>query len=148
MTQVTGFFHKRVWYDVSNEDQARAIILFENGTVADITQSSIAYVGKPLWRILGTKGAIEDTGTDAIKGYLQSLIGPPGGHFKMVTAAGTAAIKYKESDWVTYYVDMANHLLKSAPVPVSGEDGRRVITVLETAEKSAQSGRSEEVPYP
>jgi predicted dehydrogenase len=33
------------------------------------------------------------------------------------------------------------------PVPVSAEDGRRVITVLRTAEKSSKSGHSENVPY-
>jgi len=147
MVQVTGFFHNLVWHDVSNEDQTQAIILFENGAVADIMQSNTAYVGKPLWYILGTKGGIVDTGKDAIKGYVKDLIGPPGGSFKVVTSEGEIQVKYKESDWITYYVDMANHLLRSAPVPVSGEDGRRVITVLETAEKSAKSGRSEDVPY-
>lgn len=147
MKQVTGFFHKLVWHDVSNEDQARAIILFENGAVADVTQSSIAYAGKPLWRILGTKGAIVDTGRDAIKGYTSDLVGPPGGSFKMTRSEGETEVRYKESDWLTYYVNMANHLLRGAPVPVSGEDGRRVITVLETAEKSAKSGRSEDVPF-
>jgi predicted dehydrogenase len=65
----------------------------------------------------------------------------------MVTSEGEMEVNYKESDWITYYVDMANHLLRGAPVPVSGEDGRRVITVLETAEKSAKSGHSEDVPY-
>lgn len=147
MIQVTGFFHKLVWHNVSAEDQEQAIILFENGTVASIMQSSIAYAGKPLWYILGTKGAIVDTGRDAIKGYTNDLIGPPGGSFKVITAEGEQKIKYKESDWVTYYLDMANHLLRGAPVPVSGEDGRRVISVLETAERSTRSGRSQDVPY-
>ncbi|MFC1712060.1 Gfo/Idh/MocA family protein [Candidatus Poribacteria bacterium] len=147
MAQVTGFFHKLVWHGASNEDQTRAIILFENGAVADIMQSSIAYVGKPLWRILGTKGAILDSGKGAIEGYTQDLIGPSGGSFELVNADGEKEVEYKESDWITYYVDMANHLLRGAPVPVSGEDGRRVITVLETAEKSSRSGHSEDVPY-
>ena len=147
MVQVTGFFHKLVWHSVSTEDQERAIILFENGAVADITRSSISYAGKPLWYILGTKGAIVDTGVGAIKGYINDLIGPSGGSFKLITAEGEKEISYKESDWVTYYVDMADHLLRGAPVPVSGENGRRVITVLETAEKSSKTGRSEDVPY-
>jgi len=146
--QVVGFFHKLVWYDVSNEDQTRAIILFENGTVADITQSSIAYAGRPLWRILGTKGAIVDTGEDAIKGYCQELIGPPGGSFKLVTSSGERDVPYMESDWITYYADMASHLLRGTPIPVSGEEGRRVIGVLETAERSAKNGRSERPVYP
>ena len=148
MTQVTGFFHKLVWPDVSNEEQTRAIIRFANGAVADIAQSSLAYIGKPLWRILGTRGAIEDTGAGAIEGYCREPVGPSGGSFRMVTEEGERQVAYKESDWVTYYADMAEHLLRGGEVPVSGEDGRRVIAVLETAEKSARSGRSEDVPYP
>jgi predicted dehydrogenase len=147
MVQVSGFFHKRVWHDISNEDQTKAIILFDDGTVAEIMQSSIAYAGKPLWYVLGTKGAIVDSGRDAIKGYTKELVGPPGGSLQLITADGAKEVSYKESDWITHYVDIANHILRGAPNPVSGEDGRRVITVLETAEKSAKSGHSEDVPY-
>jgi len=147
MAQVTGFFHKLVWHESSNEDQTRAIILFENGTVAEIMQSNVAYAGRPLWRILGTKGAILDSGRGAIDGYTEELIGPSGGSFRLYTAKGEEEVRYKESDWVTYYADMADHLLRGAPVPVSGEDGRRVITVLQTAEKSSRGGHSEDVPY-
>jgi len=148
MTQVTGFYHKLLWPEVSNEEQTRAIIRFEDGTVADIAQSHLAFIGKPLWRILGTEGAIEDSGAGAIDGYCREVIGPSGGSFRLVTAAGEEQVPYLESDWVTYYADFANHLLHGTPVPVSGEDGRRVITVLETAERSARSGRSEPVPFP
>jgi predicted dehydrogenase len=63
------------------------------------------------------------------------------------TAAGQQLVPYQESDWNTWYRELAAHLLGGAPVPVSGHDGRRVIAVLETAEKSARSGHSEAVPY-
>jgi len=147
MVQVSGFFHKRVWQDISNEDQTKAIILFDDGVVAEIMQSSIAYAGKPLWYILGTKGAIVDSGRDAIKGYTKELVGPPGGSLQLITSDGVKEVSYKESDWITQYMDIANHLLKDTLNPETGEDGRRVITVLETAEKSAKSGHSEDVPY-
>jgi predicted dehydrogenase len=149
MTQVIGFFHKRIWHDLSNEDQTQALIRFDNGCVAEVLQSHIAFINKPyLWYILGTKGAIIDTGRDAIKGYCQELNGPPGGSLRLRTAAGEREVKYKESDWATYYADLAEHLLRGAPVPVSGKDGRRVIAVLEAAEKSARSGSPEPVAYP
>jgi len=149
MAQVTGFFHKLVWHESSNEDQTRAIIRFENGCVAEIMHSTISYLGKGyLWYILGTKGAIRDTGRDAIQGYCKELNGPPGGSFKLRTAEGEREVPYKDSDWLTHYVDLANHFLRGAPLPVSGEDGRRVIAVLETAEKSSKSGHSEPVPFP
>ena len=147
VVQVTGFAHKLVWRNVSNEDQVQAIIRFENGTIADITRSNIAYAPKPLWRILGTAGAITDTGADAIKGYIHELNGPPGGSFKMVTSAGEVAVKYMESDWAAYYVELADHLNGRGPVPVSAHDGRRVIAIIEAAQRSASTGRSESVAY-
>ena len=147
VVQVSGFFHKLVWHEASIEDQAQAIILFENGVVADVMHSNIAFAGKPLWRILGTQGAITDTGKDPIKGYTEELEGPSGGSFIIVTGKGREKVKYRKSDWIAYYADMANHLKRDAPVPVSAEQGRRVIAVLEAAEKSAHSGRSEGIQY-
>lgn len=147
MTQVTGFF-QRFGPEQANEDQTRAIIRFANGCVAEIMQSRVAYFGRPyLWLILGTKGAIMDSGRDAIKGYCHELNGPPGGSFRVCTAAGEREQPYLESDWATYYAELADHLLRGAPVPVSGTDGRRVITVLQTAEASSRSGHSEPVPF-
>ena len=54
-------------------------------------------------------------------------------------------VPYKESDWLTYYIEIAEHLLQGGPVPVTGEDGRRTIAVFEAAERSAKSGRTEMV---
>jgi predicted dehydrogenase len=162
--QVTGFFHKLVWHEVSVEDQARAIILFENEAVADILWSNIAAIRKPLWRILGTSGAIEDSGRQALAGYspapgspdalagrVPELVGHSPGSLTLVTRKGetmlSQEIQYEASDWVQYYRDIAGHLLHGEPVPVSGEDGRRTIAVMETAERSALLGASLPVPY-
>ncbi len=62
---VNGYFHKLLWPEVDMADQVRAIIRFEGGAVADVCHSHIAAHSKPLWRILGTRGAIVDTGPDA-----------------------------------------------------------------------------------
>lgn len=148
---VTGFFHKRVWHDITNEDQTRALIRFEDGTVADITWSHIAAHSKPLWRILGTQGALVDTGVGSLAGYQKQIVGPSGGSLKVILRRGNGfeerELPYQESDWVTYWHEIADHLLRGGPVPVSGETGRRVIGVLEAAEKSAHSGQTEQVPY-
>jgi predicted dehydrogenase len=135
MESVTGFFHKRVWFEVTNEDHAQAIIRFKNGAVADLQISSIARVGKPKWRILGTKGAITD-GRDK--------------SFKLVTEVEgipvEAEVKYKETAWGEYYRNLAAHLLDGAPLEVTPESSRRVIAVMETAEKSAKSRKTEPMP--
>jgi len=162
--QVTGFFHKLVWHEVSVEDQARALLLFENEAVVDILWSNIAAIRKPLWRILGTAGAIEDSGRGALAGYspapgspdalagrVPELVGHSSGSLTLVTRQGQEMlgqeIPYEASDWVQYYRDIAGHLLHGGPVPVSGEDGRRTIAVMETAERSALLGVSLPVPY-
>jgi predicted dehydrogenase len=151
MAGVTGFFHKLVWHDMTNEDQVRAIIRFENGVVADVTHSQIAAYGKPLWRILGTKGALQDTGAGGNVGYEKQITGPSGGSLKVRVRTEKGfeerEIRYKESDWVMYWHDLADHLLRGKPVPVSGEAGRRTIAVFGAAEKSSRSGQTEKVPY-
>ncbi|MCC6444595.1 MAG: Gfo/Idh/MocA family oxidoreductase [Armatimonadetes bacterium] len=136
MESVTGFFHKRVWMDITNEDHTQAIIRFQNGAYADLQISSIACAPKPRWRILGTKGGILDEG---------------GGKFKVFTeVAGYPAqleVPYKPTDWQAYYNNIGDHLLRGKKLEVPPEDARRVITVIETAEKSAKSGKAEPVPF-
>jgi len=43
---------------------------------------------------------------------------------------------------LTYYIEIAEHLLHGRSVPVTGEDGRRVIEVLESAERSSKIGQT------
>ena len=148
---VTGFYHKKVWKDVDIEDQTRAVLRFENGVVADITYSHIAAAGKPLWRILGTRGAIVDTGRGGNADYQNEIAGPSGGDFQLITVEDgkrqETTVPYKDSDWLTYYMEISDHLLRGGPVPVTGEDGRRTIAVFEAAERSDQSGRTEAVAF-
>ncbi|HOM82354.1 MAG TPA: Gfo/Idh/MocA family oxidoreductase [Armatimonadota bacterium] len=151
ITGVNGFFHKLVWHNISNEDQVRAIIRFEGGAVADVTWSHIAAIGKPLWRILGTKGAILDTGAGGNVGYEKQIHGPSGGSLTLVTVGEDGRkeekVPYLESDWEQYWQDVADHLLRGGPVPVPGTVGRRVIGVFEAAERSSRTGQTEQVPY-
>jgi predicted dehydrogenase len=154
VTGVTGFAHKLVWADVTNEDQARAILHFENGAVADVCISSIAAAGKPLWRILGTWGAIVDTGEHSLTGYCPEYAAEKQseGHFQLIIVCDgrrqETTVPYALSTWGRYYEDLAAHLRHGGPVPVSGQDGRRVIAVLETAQRSAASGRTELLCHP
>ena len=153
---VTGFIQKRVWMDVDIQDEVRTSLLFKNGATAIINYSTISCIRHPLWRILGTKGAIEDLGEGpipgaTIPGYGEELTSPPCGSFRLVTVDKSETqereVPYKTSDWLTYYLDLADHLLRGKQVPVSGEEGRRVVAVMEVAERSARSGHTEPIPY-
>jgi scyllo-inositol 2-dehydrogenase (NADP+) len=135
MESITGFAHKILWKDITNEDQSQAIIKFKNGATADLTVSTIAFAGKPRFRILGTKGAIVDHW---------------GGTFKVMTQVDginvEGEVKYKEGTWPLYYVNLAAHVLDGAPLEVTPESSRRVIAVIETADKSAKAGKTLPAP--
>jgi predicted dehydrogenase len=137
LQSVTGFYHKRVWHDVTNEDQVEAAILFKTGKVANVQMSSIAMAGKPRWRILGTKGAIVDHG---------------GGSFKVYTDVqglkAEAEVKYRPGQWEKYYENIGDHLLRGGQLEITPESARRVIEIIDYAEVSARSGQTERLPYP
>ena len=148
---VTGFEHKLVWNHVTSEDHNRAIMRFENGAVAEVSDSRIARIPKPLWYILGTKGAIWDGDDDSMAGYYFESVGHSDGSFRMVTERDgdvvDEQIPYAPSNWVQFYQAIADHLLDGKPVPVKPEEGRRVIAVIEAAGRAAISGHPEPVAY-
>ncbi len=136
MKSVTGQFQKRVWDHVSNEDHCEVYVRFDSGAVAHVQVSSIAAAPKNKWYILGTTGAIVDSG---------------GGQFTVYTRVNdrmaSFQVKYYESTWASYYEMLADHLIEDAPVPVTPESARRVIAVLELAERASRSGEEQKVPY-
>jgi predicted dehydrogenase len=133
---VVGFYHKRVWDHVSNEDHAQAIIRWEDGAYADVQISSIARAPKPRFRILGTKGAILDEGRGEFTVY--------GG---IGERTATFPVKYQPNDWQAYYRNVADHLLRGGKLEITPESARRVIAIIEAAEKSSKTGQAEPVPY-
>jgi scyllo-inositol 2-dehydrogenase (NADP+) len=134
VVSVSGFFHKKVWMHVTNEDHTQAIVRFAGGAMADIVFSSISAVGRPRWRILGSRGAILDDGS-VEKGC------------KVVTyedgSLVTRQVPWGESDWGAFYYNVADHLLLGDELAVKPREARRVIGVIESAERSSRSGQPE-----
>ena len=50
MTGITGFTQKRVWTDMTFDDQVMSVIRFENNAVAIFTECHIRSDPKPFWR--------------------------------------------------------------------------------------------------
>lgn len=134
ITQVMGDFQKKVWNDVTNEDHGEAYIRFENGVTADYWISSIAALSRPKWLILGTKGAIR----------------AEWGQNEVTVASFTSGICLESQVKVTgpgygaeqYYRMIADHLLLGEALLVTPESARRVIGVIDAAQRSAQLGHS------
>ena len=135
VASVQGFFHKKVWAQSTNEDHTQAIVRFANGAMADITISSISAAPRAKWRILGTKGAIVDDGGVAKGG-------------KVVTYEDGQLVAREvpwiaSSSWDEFYPNIADHLLLGDPLAVTPQQARRVIGVIEYAERSSKSGQPE-----
>jgi predicted dehydrogenase len=134
VVSVSGYYHKRVWNDVTNEDHTQAVIRFDGGAHADLTISSMSSLPMPRWKIQGTTGGIVDNGS--VKDGLQIVR-----HVDGIMMTGE--LRNKATNWDRYYADIHDHLVHGAPLDVTPESARRVIAIIEAAEKSAKSGRSE-----
>ena len=134
---IQGFFQKKVWVQSTIEDHTQAIVRFANGAMADIAFSSIAAAGRPKWRILGTKGAILDDGS-VEKGC------------KVITYENGALVRrevpWTATGWNEFYLNVADHLLLGDELVIKPQQARRVIGVIEYAERSAKSGKPEVFP--
>lgn len=134
IASIQGFFQKKVWHQVTTEDHTQAIIRFANGAMADIAFSSISAVGRPRWRILGTGGAIVDDGS-VDKGC------------RVVTCEQGQLVE-RQVKWDAgihdeYYHNIADHLLLGDELMIKPQEARRIIGVIECAEKSSKSGKGE-----
>lgn len=128
MARIPGFSQKLVWMDVTNEDDARAIIRFESGAIADFQVSSIAMVGKPRWRILGTRGAI-------VEGDKRLNVSTLVDGFRV-----EIKVPFLKDTWWDFYRNVSDHLNRGGQLTVKAEEGRRVVAVMETAERSMKKG--------
>jgi predicted dehydrogenase len=135
IVSVTGFFHDLVWHDISNEDHVHAIIRFANGCSADVQMSQIAKIGKPRWRLLGSHGAIVDA-SGKFRVYSE-VEGQP----------KEQEVPFSGRPGPSFYQNLVSHLRDGAPLIVRAEEARRVIAVMELAEKSSRTHQAETVPY-
>ncbi len=142
IVDVSGYFHKRVWHDVTNEDQVQALVRFESGAVLDITMSSIAHAQKPRWWVLGDKGALVDRQKTWGQGHFEVT-----GDFQASGHSAVLNVPYTgDSHWEAYYANIAAHLLRGEELAVKPEQARRLIAIMEGAEKSSALGHSVVLP--
>ncbi|MCX8082629.1 MAG: Gfo/Idh/MocA family oxidoreductase, partial [bacterium] len=125
---ITGELKKLVWNSVTNEDYGEIYMKFENGVSADFVLSQISALPKSRWRILGTKGAIEQTNWEEIK-----LVSYVSG----IKQEGIIKVPQQTTgNWWQYYRNIADHILMGEELIVKPEQSRRVIAILEECEKS------------
>ncbi len=151
---VSAVGHKRVWHDVTNLDQVRVRMTFDDGREAEFLDSDILAVRRPKYVVQGTRGTLvghyapvveehvtPDTGYQRLEHHhaegparLQLSRHHAGWGLQTIDVPGLPAAAYP------FHRALADHLQLGDPVPVDPAGVRTVTAVLEAANTSAHDG--------
>ena len=160
ITELRSTRQNRLWHDITNADQEHIQLHYSNGCEADFTHSDLAFIPKPKWYLLGTRGSIVGAWrdmtiyeADPVRYYQATEIpaGELGADLSVRRLQGREQIieqtlpKPPQLNF-PFYHNLADHLLLGEPLAVPVAHTARVIAVLEAARRSAENnGRLEQV---
>src|SRR2546430_154377 len=146
--------HKRVWHDVTNHDQIRVRMTWLDGREAEFLQSDIAAVRRPKFTGQGTPGP----GGGPYRRPRPGPTGPGRGYVATRAPHGEAPAelllaRYESGYGISetrlppaieqpyaFHRNLADHLHLGEPLAVTSASVRRVIGVLEAAQRSSTRG--------
>lgn len=124
--------HYRHW-DVEVETHSQVWLRFDNGVLFNIELSNLSRIQRARWRVLGTKGTLVKESFD------------PNERAKVSTVVDGMSVEMQiesvRGDWVDYYRNIADVLLRGGELIVKPEETREVVRVIEAAHKSAKLGK-------
>jgi len=152
--RVTATGHKRVWHDVTNLDQLRVRMLWDDGREAEFVASDVAAVRRPKFYVQGTTGTLVGRyqelafeRVDPARGYVRTSAHhaeAPAALSLAAYSSGTgvseAAVPLDPDMPFAFHRNLADHLLLGEPLAVTTQSAREVIAVLEAATRSASEG--------
>jgi predicted dehydrogenase len=153
--------HKRVWHDVTNLDQVRVRLRWEDGREAEFVDSSVAGVRRPKFYLQGTEGTLAGWYRPLTFERLEPGVGyvAERKHHAEAPAELTLA-RYEGGNGLSetrlplaapaafpFHRNLADHLALGEPLAVTPEAIRRVVVLLEIAHRSAQRG-GDPMPVP
>jgi predicted dehydrogenase len=127
---------KTAWKDDTNEDEVFLTVRFDDGTWLSLCNSSIDSNPK--------RGMLEITGTKGT--YIMD-----GRSWETITHAKGETVIRKglngRNQWGRYYREVADHLVKGAPLTITAAWARRPIHILDLATRSARKGAAIKAKY-
>jgi predicted dehydrogenase len=146
--------HKRVWHDVTNHDQIRVRMTWPDGREAEFLQSDIAAVRRPKFYVQGTAGTLVGTyrtvTLEAIepgRGYVATQAHHAEAPAELMLARYESGYGISETRLppaieqpYAFHRNLADHLHLGEPLAVTPASVRRVIAVLEAAQRSSTRG--------
>lgn len=151
---VTAHGHKRVWRDVTNLDQIRVHLAWEDGREAEFVQSDIAAVRKPKFYLQGTAGTLVGHYRPVAFERIEAGFGYVSETAHHAEAPVELTLVRYQSGWglsetrlpplpqqrYAFHRNLADHLQRAEPLAVTPDSVRPVIAVIQAAERSARGG--------
>jgi predicted dehydrogenase len=151
---VTAVGHKRVWHDVTNLDQLRVRLQWDDGREAEFLSSDVAAVRRPKFYVQGTRGTLVGhyrpvafERIDPALGFVREPVHHAEAPADLVLATYTSGSGISEGRLglppvqpFAFHRNLADHLLAGDPLAVQPESARDVVAVLEAATASAAAG--------
>ncbi len=139
--------HKRIWKDVTNLDQIRIRMAFEDGREAEFVQSDVAGVRRPKFYVQGTAGTAIAYYEPVVKAEVEFPFGFTQTEYHHAEAPVTFTVSlYRGPDSnrtviigpkklapFGFHQNLRDHLAFGDPLAVTAESVRPVIEVLEVA---------------
>jgi predicted dehydrogenase len=149
--------HKRVWHDVTNADQLRVRLRWDDGREAEFVDSMLAAVRRPKFYIQGTRGTLvghyrplRTETVDPREGYVATDHHHAEAPADLLLARHDAGLGISETRLAlpppprhAFHRNLADHLLLGEPLAVPPEQARRIVVLLEAAHRSGQAAGPE-----
>jgi predicted dehydrogenase len=131
---VTGLNHKRRWLHATNADHAQVTVTFTDGRQATFVNSDLAAARKSKFYVLGTHGAIVGDWDPAAEPAVADLPAILTLHRE---DGSREVISLVDMDPYSFHGSVAAHLLEGTSMPITAEQSRDVVALMQAAEASA-----------
>jgi predicted dehydrogenase len=151
---VAAHGHKRVWHDVTNLDQVRVRLTWPDGREAEFVQSDVAGVRRPKFYLQGTRGTLVGRYREVVLERVEPGLGYLDDRLHHAEApADLRLARYEDGYGLTetalplvrpdvypFHGNLADHLHLGEPLEVPADSARRVVALLEAAQRSTDLG--------
>lgn len=132
---VSGVNHKRHWDFVTNADHAHVTVTFVDGTQATFIHSDLAAARKPKFYALGTQGAIIGEWDLRAEPKVADLPAILTLHHPDGTSEPVELLAVPD---FAFYASIVEYIRSNSVMPVTAQQSRDVVAVMEAAEESAK----------
>ena len=151
---VSAVGHKRVWHDVTNLDQLRVRMRWDDGREAEFVASDVAAVRRPKFYVQGTAGTLAGhyrpvvfDRLDPARGYVsetahhaEAPVALTVSRYRSGGGLEERALTLEPEVPFAFHRNLADHLHLGEPLAVVPQSVREVVSVLEAATRSATEG--------